>query len=471
MADDGPEVEEVDLLVVGGGKAGKTLAMDLAKAGQKVAMIERAMIGGTCINVACIPTKTLINSGRVLQTIRRAAEFGVAGADDAQVDLKLLRHRKEDVVETMVKGQLSSFTGSGMDFILGEATFVGPRTVVVALNDGGSRTLRGTDVVLNLGTEPLLPPIDGLAQAKVQTSNSLLRLESLPESIIVLGGGYVGCEFADLLNTLGVKVTIVQGGPQLLAREDEDISGAISQRFVDAGITVQLGARADKVTRAADGTVTVTLASGDSVAAADILVAVGRRPMTGGINLEGAGVELDERGYVKVDDQLRTTAAGVWAAGDVAGTPQFTHASYDDYRVLKTNLAAANGEGAPRSTSGRLIPYCVFTTPELGRVGLTEQQARDAGHNVRIARMPVTAIPRARTVGHLDGVWKAVIDRDTNKILGAALLGAEASEAIAVVQMAMLAGMEYTAVRDAILTHPTIAEGLTLLFTPAYLAD
>jgi pyruvate/2-oxoglutarate dehydrogenase complex dihydrolipoamide dehydrogenase (E3) component len=465
------DIEDVDLLVVGGGKAGKTLAMDLAKSGQKVAMIERGMIGGTCINVACIPTKTIINSGRVLRTIRRAAEFGISGAEDPQMDTKLLRHRKEDVVETMVKGQLSSFTGSGMDFILGEAKFTGPRTVEVTLNDGGVRTLRGADVVLNLGTEPLLPPIEGLAESNVQTSNTLLRLESLPESLVILGGGYVGCEFADLLNTIGVKVTIVQGGDQLLAREDKDIAGTIEKRFANAGITLRLGSRAKKITRAGDGTVTVTLASGETVRAADILVAVGRRPMTDGINLEGAGVELDDRGFVKVDEYLHTTADEVWAAGDAAGTPQFTHASYDDYRVLKTNLAARKGQGEPRTTTGRLIPYCVFTTPELGRVGLTEQQARDAGHNVRIAKMPVTAIPRARTVGHLDGVWKAVIDRNTNKLLGAALLGTEASETIAVVQMAMLAGAEYTAVRDAILTHPTMAEGLTLLFTPAYLED
>jgi len=465
------EIEEVDLLVVGGGKAGKTLAMDLAKVGQQVAMVERAMIGGTCINVACIPTKTVINSGRVLQTIRRAAEFGIAGVDDPRMDINLLRHRKEDVVHTMVKGQLSSFTGSGMDFILGEARFVGPRTVRVALNDGGVRTLRGADVVLNLGTEPLLPPIEGLVESSVQTSNTLLRLESLPESIVILGGGYVGCEFADLLNTIGVKVTLVQGGDHLLAREDEDIAGAIEKGFTDAGITLRLGSRAEKITRAADGTVTITLASGESVTAADILVAVGRRPMTGGMELERAGVQLDDRGFIKVDDRLNTTAEGVWGAGDAAGTPQFTHASYDDYRVLKTNLAAKKGTGEPRSTAGRLIPYCVFTTPELGRVGLSEQQARDAGHSVRIARMPVTAIPRARTVGHLNGFWKAVIDRDTNEILGAALLGTEASETIAVIQMAILAGMEYTAVRDAIITHPTIAEGLTLLFTPAYLED
>ncbi|MGM7774485.1 dihydrolipoyl dehydrogenase family protein [Arthrobacter sp. KNU-44] len=465
------EIEDVDLLVVGGGKAGKTLAMDLARSGRKVAMVERSMIGGTCINVACIPTKTLINSGRVLNSVRRAGEFGISGAKDPRMDLKLLRHRKEDVVETMVKGQFAAFTGSGMDFILGEAKFTGPRTVEVTLNDGGVRALRGTDVVLNLGTEPLLPPIDGLAESGVQTSNTLLELESLPESIIILGGGYVGCEFADLLNTIGVKVTIVQGGAQLLAREDTDIAAAVAQNFTDAGITLRLGARAQAVTRAPDGTVTLKLSSGETVYAADILVAAGRRPMTEGLNLEAAGVELDDRGFIRVDEYLQTTADGVWAAGDAAGTAQFTHASYDDYRVLQTNLAAQDGTGQPRSTAGRLIPYCVFTTPELGRVGLSERQARDAGYSVRLAKMPVMAIPRARTVGHLDGIWKAVIDRDTNRILGAALLGTEASETIAVVQMAMLAGAEYTAVRDAIITHPTMAEGLTLLFTPAYLED
>ncbi len=463
--------EDVDLLVVGGGKAGKTLAMDLARAGRNVAMIERSMIGGTCINVACIPTKTLINSGRVLETIRRAAEFGISGAENPLMDLKLLRHRKEDVVETMVEGQLSSFVGSGMDFILGEAKFVAPRTVEVILNDGGVRTLRGTDVVLNLGTEPLLPTIVGLPESKVQTSNTLLKLESLPESIIVLGGGYVGCEFADLLNTIGVKVTVVQGSGQLLPREDPDIAAAIKQNFTDAGITVRLGTRAHRIGRAANGTVTLTLSSGDTVSADDILVAVGRKPMTDGINLEGIGVELDHHGFIRVDDQLHTTAEGVWAAGDAAGTPQFTHASYDDYRVLKTNLAARNGAGKPRSTTGRLIPYSVFTTPELGRVGLSERHARDAGYNVRIAKMPVSAIPRARTVGHLEGIWKAIIDRETNRVLGAALVGPEASEVIAVVQMAILAGLDYAALRDAVITHPTMAEGLNLLFTPAFLED
>lgn len=463
------DIEELDLLVVGGGKAGKSLAMDAARSGQRVAMVERAMIGGTCINVACIPTKTLINSGRLLQSARRASEFGIVGVEDPQIDVDLLRRRKEDVVGTMVKGQLASFIDSGMDFILGEAKFVGARTVEVALNDGGTRILRGADVVVNLGTEPSLPDIEGIAESRVQTSDTLLRLERMPRSIIVLGGGYVGCEFADLLNTLGVEVTIVQRGKQLLAREDVDIAADIEKRFTDAGIALRLGESAEKISRTADDRVALTLASGEVVKAEDILVAVGRTPMTAGTGLDNAGIELDDRGFISVDDRLRTTAEHVWAAGDAAGTPQFTHASYDDYRVLKANLAAQAGSGEQRSTAGRLIPYCVFVTPELGRVGLTEREARDAGYRVRLAKMPVSAIPRARTVGQLEGVWKGVVDRDTNRILGAALLGTEASEAIAVVQMAILAGMEFTALRDAIIAHPTIAEGLNLLFTPAWL--
>ena len=464
------DIEEFDLLVVGGGKAGKSLAMDLARSGRSVAMVERTMIGGTCINVACIPTKTIINSGRVLTTARRAAEFGIAGVESPRLDINLLRQRKEHVVDSMVEGQLAAFTDSGMDFILGEATFVGERTVDVELHDGGRRTLRGADVVVNLGTEPLIPAIPGLADSAVQTSNTFLRLEKLPASIIVLGGGYVGCEFADLLNGFGVKVTIVQRGTHLLVREDQDVSDTIQQRFTDAGINLRLGEAAELVSRAPDGTVSVALSSGAIVTAEDILVAVGRIPMTAGLNLEEAGIRLTDSGFIEVDEYLRTSAEHVWAAGDAAGSPQFTHASYDDYRVLKANLAAQDRESGPqRSTVGRLVPYCVFVTPELGRVGLTEREARAAGYRVRVARMPVSVIPRARTLGHLEGIWKAVIDRDTNLILGVSLLGTEASEAIAVVQMAMLGGLEYTAVRDAVITHPTIAEGLNLLFTPAYL--
>lgn len=454
----------VDLLVIGGGKAGKSLAMDLAAAGQSVAMVERGMIGGTCINVACIPTKTLINSARLLKTMRRATEFGITGAESPAIDVDRLRHRKDDVVDTMVAGQRKAFLGSGMDLVIGEAKFVAERTVEVALDGGGTRTISGTNVVINTGMVPALPPIDGLAGANVLTSESILRLEELPNSMVVLGGGYIGAEYASMLDLMGVRVTVVHRGAHLLGREDADVGEAVGEVFTRDGIEMRLGVEATRVTRAADGTVTVDLSDGSSVTAQDILVALGRTPVTAGLGLEKTGVDLTPRGFVAVDQHLRTTADGIWAAGDVAGSPQFTHASWNDYRILKANLA-----GGGLSTTDRLVPYCVFVTPELGRVGLTETEARAAGHNVRIARMPVSAIPRARTIGELDGVWKAVVDRDTDLILGTALLSAEASEVTAVVQMAMLGGLTYQQVRDAVITHPTMAEGLQLLFSDAFL--
>ncbi|WP_255768165.1 dihydrolipoyl dehydrogenase family protein [Pseudarthrobacter sulfonivorans] len=438
--------------------------MDLAAAGQSVAMVERGMIGGTCINVACIPTKTLVNSARLLKTMRRAAEFGITGAESPAIDAVRLRHRKDDVVDTMVAGQRKSFLGSGMDLVIGEAKFVAERTVEVALDGGGTRTISGTNVVINTGMVPALPAIDGLAGASVLTSESILRIEELPSSIVVLGGGYIGAEYASMLHLMGVRVTVIHRGAHLLGREDADVGASVGEVFSRDGVDVRLGVEATRVTRAADGTVTVELSDGGTVSAGQILVALGREPVTAGLGLEKTGVHLTPRGFVEVDDHLRTTASGIWAAGDVAGSPQFTHASWNDYRILKANLA-----GGDLTTTDRLVPYCVFITPELGRVGLSEAEARAAGHNVRVARMPVSAIPRARTLGQLDGVWRAVVDRDTHLILGAALLSAEASEVIAVVQMAMLGGMRYQQVRDAVITHPTMAEGLQLLFSDAFL--
>lgn len=458
--------EQFELLVIGGGKAGKSLAMDLAAEGRRVAMVERGMIGGTCINVACIPTKTLVTSARLLKGMRRAVEFGITGAADVAIDVGLLRHRKEDVVGTMVAGQRKSILASGMDLVIGEAKFVAERTVEIALDGGGTRTITGTSVVINTGMVPFLPPIDGLAGANVLTSESILRLERLPESLIVLGGGYVGAEFASMLSTMGVRVTLVQRAQQLLAREDPDVAGAVAESLVRDGVDVRLGVEAVRVSRAGDRSVTVELSGGGSVSAEDVLVALGREPVTAGLGLERAGVEVTGRGFVRVDEHLRTTAEGVWAAGDVAGSPQFTHASWNDYRILKANLP---GSGRLQATTGRLVPYTVFVTPELGRVGLSETEARKAGYSIRVARMPVTAIPRARTLGELDGEWKAVVDRDTDVILGAALISAEASEVIAVVQMAMLGGMRFQQLRDAVITHPTMAEGLQLLFSDTYL--
>lgn len=354
-------------------------------------MVERGMIGGTCINVACIPTKTLVNSARLLALTRRAAEFGIDATDSPAININLLRARKEDVVGTMVAGQRKSFLASGMDLVIGEARFTGPHTIEVSDDAGTRRTLSGTNVVVNTGMVPSVPDLPGLHAAAPLTSTSILTLAELPESILILGGGYIGCEFASMLAIMGVAVTIIQRGDALLPREDADVSSAVASALESDGVSVRLGVSAESVSRA-NCTVTVSLSDGTTAEAAEILVALGREPVTAQLGLEEAGVELTDKGLVQVDEFLRTTAPGVWAAGDVAGSPQFTHASWNDYRILKANLAATS-EDSLHSTRDRLIPYGVFTTPELGRVGLSEADARAAGHDIRVASMPVTAIP------------------------------------------------------------------------------
>ncbi|MFD1506808.1 mercuric reductase [Georgenia yuyongxinii] len=453
-------IEDVDLLVIGGGKAGKSLAMDRAKAGQAVAMVERDKIGGTCINVACIPTKALVASARTLLTARRAGALGVVVDGEPAVALERLRAHKEGVVGGMVAAHQKLFADSGMDFILGTARFVGERTVEVSTAGGGTRRLRGRDVVINTGTTPAHPDLPGLADARPWDSESILRLERLPNSIVVLGGGYVGCEFASMLAVFGSRVTLLQGRDQVLPREDPDVAAAVADVLTDQGVDVRLGARASAARRDAGGVV-VTLTDGTEVRADDLLVATGRAPVTADLGLAAAGVELDERGFVVVDDHLRTSAEHVWSAGDVAGSPQFTHASWHDFRVLKAQLS-----GGDATVTGRLVPYCVFITPELARVGMSESEARAAGREIKVARLPVAAIPRAKTLRETVGLWKAVVDAGTDEILGVALLGHAAGEVVTAVQMAMLGRLTYQQVRDAVITHPTMGEGLNLLFDP-----
>lgn len=451
-------VEEYDLLVVGGGKAGKTLAMDWARAGRRVAMVERGMIGGTCINVACIPTKTLVTSARAVRTLERARQLGLV-ADAPKVDVELLRAHKSGVVDGMAAANLKQFLDSGMDLVLGQARFVAERTVEVALNDGGTRVLRGIETVINTGTRPRIPAIPGLAEAGALTSDTLLRLERIPERLTVVGGGVVGLEFAQMFAAFGSRITLIESNDRLLPQEDEDIAQAVTDLLAADGIEIVTGSRVTSVEREADGSVTTTLADGTLLTGDDVLVAVGRSPVTAELGLEAAGVTTDPTGFVVVDEHLATSAPHTWAAGDVAGSRQFTHVSLDDYRILKANLA-----GGSRSTHDRLIPYTVFITPELARVGLTETQARAAGHQVRVAKLPVAAIPRARTLRETDGVWKAVVDAGTDRILGVSLLGAEAGEVATVVQTAMVGGLPYTALRDMIISHPTMGEALNMLF-------
>ena len=460
-------VEDVDLLVVGGGKAGKSLAMLRAKAGDAVVMVEKDKVGGTWINVACIPTKTLISSARVLHDVQGSRAHGVTlpeqdgGApalERARIDLAALRARKEGVVGAMVAAHEKMFPASGMDFVKGTARFVAERTVEIALNDGTTRRVRGAKVLINTGTAPSAPAIEGLAEAPHWTSEDLLALPELPTSLVVLGGGVIGVEMASLMGLLGVPVTIVHAGEHILDREDADVAAEVASGLEALGVTILTGARASLVSPAPGGGVVVSTQDGREVSGSHLLVALGRTPMTAGLGLETAGVELTERGFVKVDDHLRTTAEGVYAAGDVAGTPQFTHASWNDFRVLRDLFA-----GKEASTAGRLIPWAVFTTPELGHVGLTEAEARAAGHEVRVAKTPTAAVPRAKTLGCTEGFYKIVIDAESELILGAAIIGPEASEVITGVQMAMLGGLTWQQVRDAVITHPTMGEGLNIV--------
>ena len=460
-------VEDVDLLVVGGGKAGKSLAMLRAKAGDAVVMVEKDKVGGTCINVACIPTKTLISSARVLHDVQGSRAHGVTlpeqdgGApalERAHIDLAALRARKEGVVGAMVAAHEKMFPASGMDFVKGTARFIAERTVEIALNDGTTRRVRGAKVLINTGTAPSAPAIEGLAEAPHWTSEDLLALPELPTSLVVLGGGVIGVEMASLMGLLGVPVTIVHAGGHILDREDDDVAAEVASGLEALGVTILTGARASRVSPTPGGGVVVSTQDGREASGSHVLVALGRTPVTAGLGLETAGVELTERGFVKVDDHLRTTAEGVYAAGDVAGTPQFTHASWNDFRVLRDLFA-----GKEASTAGRLIPWAVFTTPELGHVGLTEAEARAAGHEVRVAKTPTAAVPRAKTLGRTEGFYKIVIDADSDLILGAAIIGPEASEVVTGVQMAMLGGLTWQQVRDAVITHPTMGEGLNIV--------
>lgn len=452
--------EKYDLVVVGGGKAGKSLAMLRAKKGDKVFMVERDKIGGTCINVACIPTKTLVSSARRLAEVRTAAAYGVdlPGADlaSAGVDLEALRARKESVVGGMVEAHKKMFAAPGLDFVLGTAKFVGPKTVEATLADGSVRVVEGEKVLINTGTTPAIPPIEGLGDVDYWTSEDALRLTEIPDRLVILGGGVIGVEMASMMAAFGADVTLIEGGEHILAREDADVAEEMAANLAAQGVTVRTGERAVRVSSGDEGVLVHTTAG--EVSGTRLLVALGRTPATKGLGLEAAGVELTERGFVKVDSRLETTAPGVYAAGDVAGTPQFTHASWNDFRVLRDLFS-----GKDASTEGRLIPWAVFATPELGRVGMSESEARASGRDIRVAKVAAAAVPRAKTHGHVEGFYKVVVDAETEEILGAAIVAESASEVIAAVQTAMLGGLPWPKLRDAVIAHPTMAEGLNIV--------
>jgi pyruvate/2-oxoglutarate dehydrogenase complex dihydrolipoamide dehydrogenase (E3) component len=451
-------------LVIGGGEGGKYLAWHLAESGQSTAVVERRWIGGSCPNINCLPSKNEIWSAKVADLVRHASDFGVS-TGSVSVDMAAVRKRKRDMVEHLVAINRARYKSSGTNLFMGEAKFSGAKSVELRLNDGGTKTLTGERVFLNLGTHAAIPPVPGLADAQPLTHIEALELDRLPEHLVVIGGGYVGIEFAQAYRRFGSRVTVIQHGPQLLGHEDPDAVAEIMQALTSEGIEIITQAQVDRVEGRSGQAVSLVVrsASGEtSIRGSDILVATGRIANTAGIGLETIGVKLDSRGFIQVNERLETTAPDTWAIGECAGSPQFTHASFDDYRIIRDNLA-----GKSRSTSGRLMPYCLFTDPQLAHVGLSETEAKRQGIPIRIFRMPTSSVLRAQTTSETRGFLKALVGAHDDRILGFTMIGADAGEVMTIVQTAMLAGMPFTALRDAVITHPTMAEGLVFLFSKA----
>lgn len=467
------DTQHYDDIIIGGGKAGKTLAPALVADGRKTALVERSlnMIGGGCINIACIPTKTMVASANVANTVRNSAAYGVQ-SNTPTVNLAEVIQRKRSVVQSAREMNLHNLeTALDSNLIIGEARFVAPKTIAVTTTEGNNRLLTAERLFINTGTRPLIPSIPGLTEVKFLTSESIMELEDLPEHLIVLGSGYIGLEFAQMFRRFGCRVTVIGQSEQILSQQDLDIAIAVQKLLEQDGIEFLLKAKVLRVVREASplenrtGNKTllqIQVADHEiTLQGSHLLVAVGRAPNTDSLNLAAAGVATDTRGYIQVNDRLETNIPGIWALGDINGGPQYTHISLDDYRIIKANLI----DGGNRSTGDRLVPSCLFIDPELAHVGLTETEAQQQGYAIRVAKVDASAVPRAKTLGQTDGLLKAIVDTGTGRILGCSLLCHEAGEVISTVQMVMQAQMPYTVLRDGILTHPTMTEGLNILFS------
>jgi pyruvate/2-oxoglutarate dehydrogenase complex dihydrolipoamide dehydrogenase (E3) component len=454
------EPERFDILILGSGVGGRLLALHMARSGRRTAVVERGWIGGACHTVACLPSKNEIWSAKVAHLVRNAAQYGTL-TGPVTVDMGRVRERKRDMVDRIRMADAESYKASGAELVMGSGHFVAPKTLEVRLNDGGMRVLAGDRVFLNLGTRAVIPNLPGLEAAKPLTHIEALELEYLPPHLIVLGGGYVGLELGQAYRRFGSRVTVIEPGPQLMGREDPDVADEMRRILNAEGMQILMSAQPLHVRgRSGDVSLVVRTASGEQhIDGSDILVAAGRAPNTAGIGLEEAGVELDGRGYIRVNERLETRAPGVWAIGECAGSPHFTHVSADDFQIIRDNLA-----GGKRSTRDRLVPYCMFTDPPLARVGLSESEAQSQGVAARVARLPTGDVLRTKTTDETQGFMKVLVGGSDDRILGFTMIGAEAGEVMAAVQTAMLANLPYQKLRDAVLTHPTMAEGLGSLF-------
>ena len=454
------QAEHIDALVLGSGPGGNLLAWHLAPSGQRVAVVERRYIGGSCPNIACMPSKNEVWGARIAHLTRHASQFGTI-TGPVTIDMAKVLQRKRDMVEREIADHITPFKSSGAELIMGSGRFVGPKTLEVRLNDGGTRRLTGDKVILNLGSRAAVPAVPGLEAAGPLTHIEALELDAVPSHLIVLGGGYVGLELAQAFRRFGSQVTVIEAGSQLMSREDPDVADTMQRTLREEGVRLLLSAATLEVSGRSGDEVTLavrTPASKEKLQASHILVAAGRVANTAGIGLEDVGVELDAHGYIRVNERLETTAPNVWAVGDCAGSPQFTHVSVDDFRIIRDNLA-----GGARRTDDRLVPYCVFTDPPLAHVGLSESDAQRMGIAVRVATLPMEAVLRTHTTGETFGFMKVLVGASDDLVLGFTMIGSEAGEVMAAIQTAMLARLPYTTLRDAVIAHLTVAEGLGLL--------
>ncbi|HEX9132703.1 MAG TPA: mercuric reductase [Ktedonobacteraceae bacterium] len=457
-------MKEYDAIVIGAGQAGGPLSTALAQAGWKTAIIERVHVGGTCINEGCTPTKTMVASARVAYLTRRAADYGVR-TGPVSVDMQVVRKRKRDIVESFRNGSQGRIEhAEGVDLLMGEARFTGPKMVEVRLNNGEIRTLTANTIFINAGARPSTPPLYGIESVPTLDSTSIMELDIVPEHLLVLGGSYIALEFGQMFRRFGSRVTIIQRSAHLLSREDTDVADEVANILREDGIEILLETSTSHVVKNSNGNIelTVRITGGErTLMGSHLLVATGRVPNTDWLNLEAAGVQTDKRGYIQVNERLETNLAGIYGLGDIKGGPAFTHISYDDFRIIRSNLL----EHGNASIHDRLVPYTVFIDPQLGRIGLSESEARASGRAIRVARMPMNYVARALEVDEPRGFMKAVVDAESGQILGAAVLGIEGGEIMAMLQLAMMGKLPYTVLRDAVFAHPTLAESLNNLFT------
>jgi pyruvate/2-oxoglutarate dehydrogenase complex dihydrolipoamide dehydrogenase (E3) component len=456
--------ETFDAIIIGAGQAGKPLALALAGKGRKTAIIERNYLGGTCINYGCTPTKTLLASAQMAYQARRSGEYGVH-TGEVKVNMKEVKKRKDKIVEQFRKSVQDSLDkAENLTLIRGEANFTSSKVLEIKLTEGGSQQIQAENIFIDCGSSPMIPAIEGLSDVTYLTSTSIIELEDLPEHLLIMGGGYIGLEFGQMFKRFGSQVSILEHGSQLLSREDPDIAGELAAILQQEEIHLFFNTEVTKVARSSSGGIELTLMEDGktrTVQGSHLLVAVGTRPNTKALNLDAAGVKINDKGYIVVNEQLETNQAGIYALGDIKGGPEFTHISYDDYRIVEKNLL----EKENATTKDRMIPYTVFTDPQLGRIGLSEKEARKQGFTIKTAVFPMKYVARAIETGHMQGMMKAVIDAETSQILGAAILGIEGGEVMSMIQIAMMGKLPYPKLRDAVLAHPTLAESLNSLFS------